>query len=185
VIIQATALMAAVIVTRDENLELSIAYMNQIVETDTLPGEGNGLIDQLNRGTIKLPVDVDAHSSSGEPSIVAVAGGLELVDVMGRYSGSPAFDNLQVKVTTDGAWGTAKVTVKKLNESTMIPKNETVGSAFLMSTDYQDIGNGLWIRFGGATDATATADDEWNIAVYRDDVQETNPIIGSIRATRQ
>lgn len=182
VIIESCVLLAASVVTSDENFDLSQQYMNRVVEIDSV--QGSGLIDLLNRGTLKLPVDVDKQSAKGEPSIVSVTGSVELVDVIGTYSGSPLFDNIQVKCTTAGAWGTAKATVKILNESTEVPKSLALGSAFLMSPDYTDIGNGLMIRFGGPTSATAAENDEWNIAVYRSGMAETTPSIKSFRATR-
>ncbi len=184
VIIQATALMAAVIVTRDENADLSVAYMSQLIEPDALPGQGNGLIDELNRGTIKLPVAVDAHSASGEVSIVGVTGNMELVDSIGCYSGSPLYDEIKVICDTAGVWGTATFKVFKLNETTKVPKNELLLDSTLMETDYIDIGNGLRIRFNGPTNAAAVQNDEWQIAVYSGVMPETSPIISSIPMSR-
>ena len=174
IIIRTTALIAAVFLIRshDPTNEVASAMWEEASEN----------INSLNGGNTKLSWQTTGDSSKGIIREVSVSGALRIVDTRGRYSG--VYDRVKVTIGTGGAIGTATYNVF-IGDSDNIKNNQIVTNE-IINGQFQQIGNGLEIRFQGASDSsTATASDEWEIEVSgRSESIDNSSSIRSIRATR-
>ena len=80
--------------------------------------EGTGLIDRINKGDIKFSFEIDVTDKKGDVSEIVRAGTMYLAEVYGEYSGL-LYDKIKILCTTGGAYGTAKVSIKSSDGTTL------------------------------------------------------------------
>jgi len=143
--------------------------------------EKTGMADRLNLGEFKLAFEVDSHDDKGKVRSVAKIGSMDIVETAGEWHGEK-YDVVRITCTTAGAYGTA------------IVKAETYGNDALFGTTtenikvtggLQEIVNGLYVRFQGASMNLDTTPDQWEVTVTGSDRKLTNAQTGAIDLTRR
>lgn len=143
--------------------------------------EKTGMADRLNLGEFKLAFEVDSHDDKGKVRSVAKIGSMDIVETAGEWHGEK-YDVVRITCTTGGAYGTAVV------------KAETYGNDALFGTTtenikvtggLQEIVNGLYVRFQGASMNFDTTPDQWEVTVTGSDRKLTNAQTGAIDLTRR
>ena len=143
--------------------------------------EKTGMADRLNLGEFKLAFEVDSHDDKGKIRSVAKIGSMDIVETAGEWHGEK-YDVVRITCTTGGAYGTA------------IVKAETYGNDALFGTTtenikvtggLQEIVNGLYVRFQGASMNLDTTPDQWEVTVTGSDRKLTNAQTGAIDLTRR
>ena len=125
--------------------------------------EYNFNINLINEGKAKLSYQVSGDSSKGVVKEVDVKGSLKIVDTRGNYQGT--YDRLKVIVSTAGAIGTARYDVFAKNSDSL--KADKIINAEIINGDYQQLANGLQIRFQGVNNFSSSFEnDEWEIEVF-------------------
>ena len=82
----------------------------------------------------------------------------------GRWSGLDG-DILLVKITTTGVIGTGKFTSSGYDSVNKTLQTLDLVAAEVITGQFQSIGGGLQVQFGGDSGDSATADDQWEIKV--------------------
>ena len=143
--------------------------------------EKTGMADRLNVGEFKLAFEVDSHDDKGKVRNISKAGTMDIVETAGEWYGEK-YDVVRITCTTGGAYGTA------------IVKAETYGNDALFGTTtenikvtggLQEIVNGLYVRFQGASMNLDTTPDQWEVTVTGSDRKLTNAQTGAIDLTRR
>ena len=139
-------------------------------------------IDALNNGAIQLPQSITMDSSKGViRDVTYTAGSIRPVQTRGVYSGT--FDLLKIVIDTGGVIGTATYSVYE-KSSTTLKASQAIASK-VINGDYQELANGLQIRWAGSTDASvAVASDEWELEVYGGGEALSVNAVDSIQLTR-
>ena len=178
IIIRTAALIAATFLIRshDPTSEIASALMEDAM----------GNIDALNKGGAALSWQTTGDSSKGIIRDVSyTSGAIRPVDTRGRWTGS--WDLLKVIITTGGVLGTAKYSVYAKDEDKL--KNNQIVTDEIISGDYQPLGGGLQIRFGGSTDSSTAnvsgTADEWEIEVTGWQEEVDNSTVNSVKMTRR
>ena len=139
----------------------------EVIQEQITNLDGTGMVDKLNKGEWKLSFETDKTDSSGDIIEVTNAGSMNLVETYGEWTGQ-RYDRVQMICTTGGAYGSAKMTIKTFDG------NELYGSEQLnweVTGGLDHIGNGLYVRFEGATMNT---NDRWDIEVRNYTLKQTN-----------
>ena len=139
-------------------------------------------IDALNNGAIQLPQSITMDSSKGViRDVTYTALSIRPVQTRGVYSGT--FDLLKIVIATGGVIGTATYSVYE-KSSTTLKASQAIASK-VINGDYQELANGLQIRWAGSTDASvAVASDEWELEVYGGGEALSVNAVDSIQLTR-
>ena len=175
-IVRTTALIASsfLIKAHDAMSETGTAFME----------EADNNIELLNTGKAALSWQTTGDSSKGViRDVTYTAGSVRPVDTRGRWAGT--FDLIRVKIETGGAMdGTATYSVwVKDGDKLGNQQGSQVVTSEKINGDYQALGGGLQIRFGGSTKTSvASANDEWEIEVagYNEEVDSSNIKSGKI-----
>ncbi len=178
VIIQATCYMAAWIALLSEDQDLADFYHSQVSNA-----EHTGIADGLNSGKIKLSRSVDIHSSGGELIAETIVGGLHIVDMKGKWSGTDG-DILLVKITKAGAIGTSEFTSYGYDSANKTLQTLVLTGPEIVTGQFQHIGGGLEIQFGGDSGDSATLNDKWEIKVRSQSVPIDEGGFNNMEATR-
>ena len=160
IIIRTTALIACSFLIRASQPTSEIS--------DALFAEAEKNMLSINEGSTKLSWQITGDSSQGVIREVSVNGNLRIVDTRGQYY--DIYDRIGVKVTTAGAFGTAKYSVwlkdgdnlgaERMNNSEDADYVDTING------QYQTLASGVTIRFAGDTADTATLNDKWEIEFF-------------------
>ena len=129
--------------------------------------DGSGMVDKLNKGEWKLSFETDKTDSSGDIIEVTKAGSMNLVETYGSWTGIK-YDRIQLICTTGGAYGTARMTVKMHGGDALYGAEST---DFEITGGLDLIGNGLYVRFEGASMNT---NDRWDIEVRNNSMKQSN-----------
>ena len=178
IIIRTTALISAYFLVNSSDPNSATA--------ESLLGEANFNIAQLNEGKTRLSGSVTGDASKGiirEVTAPQNSNGLHIVDTRGSFNG--VFDNIKVIITTGGVIGTSKFSV--FGGDTDGLKTNQIITDEIINGQYQSIGNGLQIRFAGKNDSSqATANDEWEIEAfgYQESIDDNIGGVRSIKMTR-
>ena len=143
-------------------------------------------IDALNSGKTRLSGNVTGDASKGIVREVVApqnSNGLHIVDTRGHYNG--VYDLVKVVINTAGVIGTAKFDVYVKSSSSL--KVEKIVDAEIINGQYQNIGNGLQIRFAGKNSSSAATaggtPDEWEIEVWGR-MESLDDNIGNVRSIK-
>ena len=143
-------------------------------------------IDALNSGKTRLSGNVTGDASKGIVREVVApqnSNGLHIVDTRGHYDG--IYDLVKVVINTAGVIGTAKFDVYAKSSSSL--KVEKIVDAEIINGQYQNIGNGLQIRFAGKNSSSAATaggtPDEWEIEVWGR-MESLDDNIGNVRSIK-
>jgi len=139
----------------------------EIIQEQITNLDGSGMVDKLNKGEWKLSFETDKTDSSGDIIEVTNAGSMNLVETYGEWTGIK-YDRIQLICTTAGAYGTAKMTVKTHGGDSLYGAEAT---DFDVTGGLDLIGNGLYVRFEGASMAQ---NDRWDIEVRNYAMKQTN-----------
>jgi len=178
VIIQATCYMAAWIALISEDRELADYYHAQVSNA-----EHTGIADYLNSGKVKLSRSVDIHSASGELIAETVVGDLHIVDIKGRWSGTDG-DTLLIKATKAGVFGTGEFTSYGYDSANKTMQTLALVSDEVVTGQFQHIGGGLEIQFGGESGKAFTLNDQWEIKVRASHIPVDEGGFNTMEATR-
>ena len=177
IIIEATCyLCASTLLRTNGSMEEADNFANLVTNLD-----GSGLVDKLNRGESKLAYEVDAHDSKGKISTISKTGTMDIVEVGGAYVGKP-YDLLRITCTTAGAYGTAKIKVEYYGNNQLQGSEKT---DIIVTGGLQEIHNGLYVRFQGASMNLSGTPDQWEIDVYSEERKITNASSSGIQLTRR
>ena len=139
-----------------------------------LKEEFEAILDKINAGDIKLGFEISADSSQGIIRELVGLGSLKPVDLRGKYTGG-VYDKIRIEIETEGVLATAKYGVwVKGNDRLGINKGNQIVTSETITGEYQSIGGGLQIRFGGstATGTNAGTTDLMTSYAYLNDVWE-------------
>lgn len=155
------------------------------------------VLEKINAGHIKLGFEISADSSQGIIRELSASGTLKPIDLQGKYHGDK-YDKLRVEIEVAGVIGTAEYSVWGLgNDKLGINKGQQIVSSQIINGSYQELANGLEIRFGASTPtgtngntadlmtASATLHDVWEVEVWSVGMeQDDSRSIKSINAVR-
>ena len=154
IIVKLTCYIAAVNMLRaSSDYEQAEIIQNEISNIDN-----TGMVDKLNAGQFKLAFEIDKTDSSGDIIEVTNTGTMNMVETYGEWTGD-LYDRVQFICTTGGAYGTAKMTVKQTNGSTLYGSEQT---EWEVTGGLDHVANGLYVRFEGNSMAV---NDRWDIEV--------------------
>ena len=177
IIIKATCyLCASNLLRTNARMEEADYYANLVTNLD-----GSGLVDRLNRGEYKLSFEVDSQDSKGKVRTISKTGTMDIVETGGSFYGEP-FDLLRITCTTAGAYGTAKVKVEYYGSNQLLGSEKT---DITVTGTLQEIVNGWYCRFQGASMNLSGTPDQWEIEVYSEERKITNAESGGIQLTRR
>ena len=163
ILVKLTCYIVAVNLQRSSgNWEDAEVIQEQITNLD-----GTGMVDKLNKGEWKLSFETDKTDSSGDIIEVTKAGSMNLVETYGSWTGIK-YDRIQLICTTGGAYGTARMTVKMHGGDALYGAEST---DFEITGGLDLIGNGLYVRFEGASMNT---NDRWDIEVRNNSMKQSN-----------
>ena len=163
ILVKATCYIVAVNLQRSSgNWEDAEVIQEQITNLD-----GTGMVDKLNKGEWKLSFETDKTDSSGDIIEVTKAGSMNLVETYGSWTGIK-YDRIQLICTTGGAYGTARMTIKMHGGDALYGAEST---DFEVTGGLDLIGNGLYVRFEGASMNT---NDRWDIEVRNNTMIQSN-----------
>ena len=159
--------------------------------------EYEDVLEKINAGHIKLGFEISADSSQGIIRELSASGTLKPIDLQGKYHGDK-YDKLRVEIEVAGVIGTAQYSVWGLgNDKLGINKGQQIVSSQIINGSYQELANGLEIRFGastpvklgGGTEALLTSaaveHDVWEVEVWSVGMeQDDSRSIKSINAVR-
>lgn len=178
VIIQATCYMAGWISLVSQDQERAEYYHELVINSDH-----DGIADMLNSGRTKLSRSVDVHSSSGEIIAETVVGGLYIVDTKGRWSGADG-DIVLVKITKAGVIGTAQFTSYGYDSANKTMQTLALVSDEIINGQFQHIGGGIEVQFGGDSGDTASLNDQWEMKVRASHIPIDEGGFNNMEATR-
>ena len=160
ILVRTTALLACSFLIRASDPISQIA--------DSLFEEAEKNILSLNEGSTKLSWQVSGDSSQGVIREVSVAGNVRLVDTRGQYH--DVYDRVGVKITTAGAFGTAKYSVWEKDADNLgaerMNNGDTADYIQTINGQYQPLAGSVDIRFAGDTADTATLNDKWEVEFF-------------------
>ena len=130
----------------------------EIIQNEISNIDNTGMVDKLNAGQFKLAFEIDKTDSSGDIIEVTNTGTMNMVETYGEWTGD-LYDRVQFICTTGGAYGTAKMTVKQTNGSTLYGSEQT---EWEVTGGLDHVANGLYVRFEGNSMAV---NDRWDIEV--------------------
>ena len=160
IIIRTTALIACSFLIRASQPTSEIS--------DALFAEAEKNMLSINEGSTKLSWQITGDSSQGVIREVSVNGNLRIVDTRGQYH--DIYDRIGVKVTTAGAFGTAKYSVWLKDADNLgaerMNNSEDADYVDTINGQYQTLASGVTIRFAGDTADTATLNDKWEIEFF-------------------
>ena len=163
ILVKLTCYIVAVNLQRSSgNWEDAEVIQEQITNLD-----GTGMVDKLNKGEWKLSFETDKTDSSGDIIEVTKAGSMNLVETYGSWTGIK-YDRIQLICTTGGAYGTARMTIKMHGGDALYGAEST---DFEVTGGLDLIGNGLYVRFEGASMNT---NDRWDIEVRNNSMKQSN-----------
>ena len=163
ILVKLTCYIVAVNLQRSSgNWEDAEVIQEQITNLD-----GTGMVDKLNKGEWKLSFETDKTDSSGDIIEVTKAGSMNLVETYGSWTGIK-YDRIQLICTTGGAYGTARMTIKMHGGDALYGAEST---DFEVTGGLDLIGNGLYVRFEGASMNT---NDRWDIEVRNNTMIQSN-----------
>ena len=163
ILVKLTCYIAAVNLQRSSgNWEEAEVIQEQITNLD-----GTGMVDKINKGEWKLSFETDKTDSSGDIIEVTKAGSMNLVETYGSWTGIK-YDRIQLICTTGGAYGTARMTIKMHGGDALYGSEST---DFEVTGGLDLIGNGLYVRFEGASMNT---NDRWDIEVRNNTMVQSN-----------
>ena len=139
----------------------------EVIQEQITNQDGTGMVDKLNKGEWKLSFETDKTDSSGDIIEVTKAGSMNLVETYGSWTGIK-YDRIQLICTTGGAYGTARMTVKMHGGDALYGAEST---DFEITGGLDLIGNGLYVRFEGASMNT---NDRWDIEVRNNSMKQSN-----------
>lgn len=175
-IIRATALKAITLLMKAND------PTNEVIES--FDEEFDEIIDGYRSGAIVLPTSTSATASMGLlREVGTISGSLRLVEVSGEYTGM-GYDIFKVIVSTAGAVGTARFSVYAKTDDNL--KSDLVVDSEIIDGDYQSIGSGMYVRWGGvnAVSSTASINDEYEIEVRGRLASKPISSVSSMRLTR-
>lgn len=144
-------------------------------EIDPLKEELDEMLQRLNSGEIRLKCEINNSDKNGEVIVEHQSGTMYLVETYCEQWIGSLFDKVKITCTTLGAYGVAKIKVEMLGGN-KIAGDEVLTNHFVTG-GLQHIGNGLYVRFEGAS---MDADDIWHIKIRRNDLEETNSSVKDI-----
>jgi len=160
ILVRTTALLACSFLIRASDPISQIA--------DSLFEEAEKNILSLNEGSTKLSWQVSGDSSQGVIREVSVGGNVRLVDTRGQYH--DVYDRVGVKITTAGAFGTAKYSVWEKDADNLgaerMNNGDTADYIQTINGQYQPLAGSVDIRFAGDTADTATLNDKWEVEFF-------------------
>ena len=139
----------------------------EVIQEQITNQDGTGMVDKLNKGEWKLSFETDKTDSSGDIIEVTNTGSMNLVETYGSWTGIK-YDRIQLICTTGGAYGTARMTVKMHGGDALYGAEST---DFEITGGLDLIGNGLYVRFEGASMNT---NDRWDIEVRNNSMKQSN-----------
>lgn len=139
--------------------------------------ERTGIIDKLNDGIYKLSYEYTNTDKSGRIRYAIVNNTMELVEIIGEYTGEK-YDVLRVVVSTAGAFGVAKFTVAHYGSDKLF--GTTTSPEFITGT-LQHLHGGIYGRWDGLAASTS---DMYEIVVYGKGQKQTNASSGAIEMVR-
>lgn len=145
-------------------------------EADKLQEMADTLIERINAGDIKLRCEIDASDKNGEIIENASNGGtMHIVETYCEQWSGKLYDKISITATTAGAYGVGKFKVS------MYGNNKIQGTDVLteevIQGSLQHVGNGMYVRFEGSE---INVDDKFEIAIKRNDLDETNAQVKDI-----
>ena len=183
-IIHATALQTILLLLRahDPTNEVIAPYQDEL----------NEILEGLKKGSIVLPSKVTADSSKGVIREVSVnaSSALRPVELRGSYN-RWGYDLIKIKVYVNGtgssanaAIGTAKYSVWVKDNDTL--KNNKIVENELITGDYDQVADSLYIRWSGpTTTSVAYEDDEYEVEVHSTSIDADTSAIGSVKMSRR
>ncbi len=139
--------------------------------------DSTGIIDKINDGKIKLAFEVDRTDKHGNIIEVTRVGSMHLVELAGKFSGG-LYDRIQCICTTEGAYGTAKVSVKVYDGNALYA---TITENVIITGGLQIIAGGLYGRWQGPS---MSVNDRWDIEVRASQLPQSNAGIKSAQLTK-
>ena len=106
---------------------------------------------------------------------------MDIVELGGSYYGE-AYDLLRITCTTGGAYGVATVKVEYYGSDKLYGSTE---ENILITGTLQELHQGLYVRFQGASMNLASTPDQWEIEVYSDNREISNAESSAIDLTRR
>lgn len=156
IIIRATCLICTnnLLLTHQE-FDLAEKYMNQVTNVDE-----TGLLDRINAGEYKLNFERTQSSRTGEIVEITKTGTMQLVELMGEFTRSELFEQLQIICTTEGEYGTATVTPKTSSSTELFGMT---GAEITVTGGFDYLGCGIYGRFEGYK---MSENDRWDIRLW-------------------
>ena len=143
--------------------------------------EKTGMADRLNVGEFKLAFEVDSNDDKGKVRTTPKTGSMDVVETAGEYVGEK-YDVVRITCTTAGAYGTAIVKAETYGNDALFG---TTTENIKVSGGLQEIVNGLFVRFQGASMNLSGTADSWEVTVTSSDRKITNAQTGAIDLTRR
>jgi len=186
IVIRCTALIAATLLIKAHDASDPI-FERGVLEI--FEEEIDNIIDGINTGKITLTHQVTMDSSKGIIRDIQYTQGtspdtgLRPVELRGKATGLSGFDLIELRISTVGALGVGKYSVKVKDSDKL--KNDEVITDEIISGDFQDLAYGLQVRFAGGSDASeAKSGDKWEIEVYSYSMDSTVSEVNSMTQTR-
>ena len=177
IIIKATCYLCASNLLRTTGRQEEADYYNALVTNN----ENTGIVNLLNDGKGKLAYEVDSGDSKGKVTTITKNGSMDIVELAGAYYGE-SYDQIEVYCDTAGAYGTAKIIVKSYGSDKL---KGTTGSAKIVTGGLQELHQGLFVRFQGASMDKDSGPDKWEIDLYSETRKISNAESHSIQLTRR
>lgn len=163
IIIKMTCYLTAVNILRASGeYEQSDLIYDKVTNVDE-----SGMVDKLNKGEWKLTFETDKTDSSGNIIEMTKAGTINLVETYGEWSGI-RYDRIQLKCTTAGVYGVAKMSLKTFSGQELFG---AVATEWVVTGGLTAVGNGLYVRFQGNSMAE---NDRWDIEVRNYSMKQSN-----------
>ena len=143
--------------------------------------EKTGMADRLNVGEFKLAFEVDSNDDKGKVRTISKTGSMDVVETAGEYVGEK-YDVVRITCTTAGAYGTAVVKAEYYGDSALFG---TTTENIKVTGGLQEIVNGLYVRFQGASMNLSGTADSWEVTVTSSERKLTNAQTGAIDLTRR
>ena len=145
-------------------------------EADKIETMYEDILRKLNQGEIRLKVEINNSDKNGEVIEITRGGTLYLVESYCEQWSGALYDLVNIKCSTGGAFGTAKIDVRMHGNDAI--KGTTVLTGQVVTGGLQHIGNGLYIRFDGKDNMNSN--DEWDVRIRRNDLEESNAQVKDI-----
>jgi hypothetical protein len=133
-----------------------------------------GIVDKINSGDVKLLYESRNISNKGKIIRGSVSGGMDLVQLSGRWSGH-GYDKIKIVCVVAGALHEAQVRIYTKKSDRLFGQSETI----TLNGQLQRLSGGLNFRFAGDS---MTFSDTWFVEVQN--VEPTNAKSKSIQLWR-